>query len=68
MNNQLQNACKTLRLAHVAKIYENIPFDDSTQFLEALFLKEIELREKVKVERLIKKATFIQKKSFASFE
>src|SRR5690625_3698516 len=65
---QLKEMCKSLRLAHMAEIYEDIPFENPTQFLESLLSKELELRESAKVERLIKKARFLQEKSLASFQ
>ncbi|EFX6585684.1 IS21-like element helper ATPase IstB [Ureibacillus chungkukjangi] len=64
----LKEMCKTLRLAHVSDIYSDIPCDDPTQFLEALFQKELQLREEAKAERLVKKARFLQKKSLSSFQ
>lgn len=64
----LKKMCKSLRLANVAEIYETIPFENTTQYLEALFQKEIELREKAKAERLIKKARFLSKNDLDSFQ
>lgn len=66
--NDLKDMCKSLRLAHMAEIYEDIPFEHPKQYLEALLSKELQLREAVKVERLIKKARFLQKKSLKKFE
>ena len=60
--------CKSLRLAYMAEIYEDIAFENPTQFLESLLSKELELRESIKVERLIKKARFLQVKSVATFQ
>jgi len=68
MNTELKKMCKSLRLAHVADIYESIAFENSTQFVEALLNKELALREEAKAERLIKKAKFIQEKTLTSFE
>lgn len=65
---QLKEMCKSLRLAHMAEVYETIPFENPTQFLESLLSKELELRESAKVERLIKKARFLQEKSLATFQ
>lgn len=59
--------CKSLRLAYVADIYEQIPFENETQYLEAIFQKEFELREEAKGERLIKKAKFINHKDLSKF-
>jgi|SRR5699024_2028111 len=64
----LKEMCKSLRLAHVADVYETIPFENPTQFLESLLSKELKLRESAKVERLIKKARFLQEKSLATFQ
>lgn len=51
----------------MAEIYENIPFEDPSQYLEALFHQEFELRDTAKAERLIKKAHFISNKSLSTF-
>jgi len=64
----IKEMCKSLRLAYVADIYEQIPFENETQYLEALFQKEFELREEAKAERLIKKAKFINHKDLAKFQ
>lgn len=66
--NDLKAMCKSLRLANVAEIYENIKFENPQQFLETLLSKELELREAAKIERLIKKARFFQKKDLSTFQ
>ncbi|MEJ8767840.1 IS21-like element helper ATPase IstB [Oceanobacillus sp. HCA-5259] len=66
--NELKEMCKSLRLAHTAEIYEDIPFENPEQYLKALLSKELELRESAKVERLIKKARFLQEKSLSTFQ
>lgn len=68
MTANLNAMCKTLRLAHVNDIYSGIPYENPAQFLEDLFQKELQLREETKVERLIKQAKFLQKKSLSSFQ
>ena len=68
MTSNLKSICKTLRLAYVNEIYEDIHFENPTQFLEELFQKELQFREETKSERLIKKAKFTQKKSLSSFK
>ena len=68
MSSNLKSICKTLRLAYVNEIYEDIPFENPTQFLDELFQKELQFREEAKSERLIKKAKFTQKKSLSSFQ
>lgn len=65
---ELKAMCKSLRLAHTAEIYEDIPFESPRQYLESLLSKELELREADKVDRLIKKARFLQEKSFSTFQ
>lgn len=60
--------CKSLRLAHTAEIYEDFPFEHPKQYLDALLSKELQLREIAKVDRLIKKARFLQKKSLKDFQ
>ncbi|TCP16083.1 hypothetical protein EV207_1952, partial [Scopulibacillus darangshiensis] len=65
---ELKAMCKSLRLAHMAEIYEDIPFENPRQYLESLLSKELELREAAKVDRLIKKARFLQEKSFSTFQ
>ncbi|WP_042221761.1 IS21-like element helper ATPase IstB [Oceanobacillus manasiensis] len=64
----IKEMCKSLRLAYVADIYEKIPFENQTQYLETLFQREFELREEAKAERLIKKAKFSNHKSLADFQ
>lgn len=68
MTSDLKTMCKALRLAHIPDIYADIPFENSEQFLEQLFQKELQLREETKAEKLIKKAKFLQKKSLSSFQ
>ncbi|WP_432358809.1 IS21-like element helper ATPase IstB [Sporosarcina sp. UB5] len=68
MTADLKTMCKVLRLAHVNDIYSDIAYENSVQFLEDLFRKELQLREETKAERLIKKAKFLQKKSLSSFQ
>lgn len=68
MMSELKAMCKSLRLAHTAEIYESIPFENPRQYLESILSKELELREAAKVEKLIKKARFLQEKSLATFQ
>lgn len=68
MSDTIRSMCKSLRLAYVAEIYENIPFETPTQFIEALFNEEFALREKAKVQRLIKNARFLDSKNLSSYE
>lgn len=68
MSDQIRSMCKSLRLAYVADIYEEIQFDSPTQFLEALFTEEFRLREKAKIQRLIKNAKFLDSKNLSNYE
>ncbi|MFD2658610.1 IS21-like element helper ATPase IstB [Gracilibacillus thailandensis] len=68
MSNQLKEMCKSLRLAYVADIYDKVPFENPSQYLEALFQQEFELRETAKGERLIKKAKFMNDKELKDFQ
>jgi DNA replication protein DnaC len=68
MSDSIRSMCKSLRLAYVAEIYEKIPFDSPTQFLESLFSEEFRLREKAKIQRFIKNASFLDSKSISNYE
>lgn len=68
MNETLREMCKSLRLAYVADIYNQIPYESADQFLEAVFKEEFRLREEAKVQRLIKKAKFLDTKRLANYE
>lgn len=68
MSDRLKEMCKSLRLAYVADIYERVPFEDPSQYLEALFQQEFDLRDTAKGERLIKKARFMNNKELDSFQ
>ncbi|WEG13406.1 IS21-like element helper ATPase IstB [Pullulanibacillus sp. KACC 23026] len=68
MSDQIRSLCKGLRLAYVADIYDKIPFNSTEQYLEALFSEELRLREKAKVQRLIKSAKFLDSKTISNYE
>ncbi|MGG1690905.1 IS21-like element helper ATPase IstB [Heyndrickxia ginsengihumi] len=68
MSDLIRSMCKSLRLAYVSEIYESIPFESPSQFLEALFKEEFRLREQAKVQRLIKNARFLDSKSLSNYE
>ncbi|MCC5804675.1 IS21-like element helper ATPase IstB [Rossellomorea vietnamensis] len=68
MSDLLRNKCKTLRLAHVAEIHDQIPFENTEQYLSSLFDEEIRLRDQTKSMKLIKKARFLDKKSLQTYE
>jgi len=68
MSETLREMCKSLRLAYVADIYDQIPYESADQFLEAVFKEEFRLREEAKVQRLIKKAKFLDTKTLANYE
>lgn len=68
MSDRLREMCKSLRLAYVADIYEKVPFENPSQYLEAVFHEEFELRDSAKGERLIKKARFMNNKELDKFQ
>lgn len=68
MTTDLKEMCKSLRLAYVANVYEQIDFINPEQYLQDLFREEIRLREQAKSMRLIKKAKFLDKKSLHDYE
>ncbi|KGR89058.1 ATP-binding protein [Ureibacillus massiliensis 4400831 = CIP 108448 = CCUG 49529] len=67
MSTELKKMCKSLRLAYVADIYQTIPFENETQYLQDLFNREFQLRDEAKADRLIKKAHFPNKKELESY-
>ncbi|MGD6938964.1 IS21-like element helper ATPase IstB [Bacillus infantis] len=68
MSTQLRSKCKSLRLAYVPDVYENIPFESREQFLNDIFDEEFRLREAAKAQRLMKKAKFLDKKNLETYE
>jgi DNA replication protein DnaC len=68
MSEQLRNKCKSLRLAYIYDVYEQIPLETKEQFLNDLLDEELRLRETAKAHRLIKKARFLDKKSLEEYE
>jgi hypothetical protein len=68
MTADLKEMCKSLRLAYVANVYEQIDFINPEQYLQDIFREEIRLREQAKSMRLIKKAKFLDKKSLHDYE
>ncbi|UZD12011.1 IS21-like element helper ATPase IstB [Virgibacillus natechei] len=67
MSNLIREKCKSLRLAYVADIYEQIPFENPEQYISALLQQELEHREVAKGERLIKKAKFMNEKDLEDY-
>jgi DNA replication protein DnaC len=68
MNAALRLLCKSLRLAYVADVCDDIPFDSPELFLQRVFERELELRDSAKSERLIKKAKFGERKSLQTYQ
>ncbi|MDD3023294.1 MAG: IS21-like element helper ATPase IstB [Syntrophomonadaceae bacterium] len=64
----IQDYCKTLRLAYVPQIYEQIQADSQEAYLLQLLESEVEARKNTKVARLIKKAGFNQFKTFDDYD
>jgi hypothetical protein len=55
LKQDIKELCKSLRLAYVADVYEQIPFETPEQYLYGLLKEEIRLREKARAIRLIKR-------------
>lgn len=68
MNQDIKELCKSLRLAYVAEVYNQIEFGTVEQFLKDLLQEEIRLREQARSARLIKKAKFLDNKSLIDYE
>lgn len=67
MSNLIREKCKSLCLAYVADIYEQIPFENPEQYISTLLQQELEHREVAKGERLIKKAKFMNEKELEDY-
>lgn len=68
MSNSIREKCKALRLAHVADVYEKIPFENPEEFLTSLLQTELDLREAAKGERLMKQAKFMNEKELDDYQ
>ena len=55
MSADLKSMCKVLRLAYVHDTYEDIPYQNTIQFLEDLFQKELQLSKRRSKSRTINK-------------
>ncbi|WP_022792370.1 IS21-like element helper ATPase IstB [Marinococcus halotolerans] len=68
MNDDLQQLCKTLHLAHLPEGVEKVPFDDPRSFLAGVLRQEVEGRHQARIARLIKKAKFRERKTLEAYE
>lgn len=68
MKQEIIQMCKTLRLAHVADVYERLVCDSPTQFLHDVLSHEISQRDEAKWSRLLKKAAFPQMKTLEAYD
>ncbi len=68
MRDDLERLCKSLRLAYVADLYEDIPYENKAQFLLDVLQAEYASRQEAKVGRLIKKAKFREIKWLNDYE
>ncbi len=68
MSEELRKKCKSLRLAYIADIYNDVPFESPEQYLNTLFQEEFRLRDQAKAQRLIKKARFLDRKTLATYQ
>lgn len=67
MSDIVREKCKALRLAYIADVYEEIPFESREQFITDLLQQEIDRREFAKGERLLKKAKFMSEKELEDY-
>ena len=67
-SSSLHKQCKTLKLAHVPRLYLEVPYTDQEQYLTALFAAEIEARHARKVADLVKRSGFPVYKTMDNFD
>jgi DNA replication protein DnaC len=67
MKEELKKLCKQMHLAHVMGNYEDISFENPTQFLHDVLLIEKKQREQRKITNLLRKANFSQTKTFEGY-
>lgn len=58
MTSVLKEQCKALKLAHVPRLYVDIPYNDREQYLQALFQAELDARQSRKAGLLVRQARF----------
>lgn len=68
MTNDIKKLCKSLRLAYVADIYKDVPFNSPEDFLTKVLTIELEKRELTKASRNIKKARFLEHKTLEEYQ
>lgn len=68
MVNDMKQLCKSLRLAYVAEIYKDVPFNNPEDFLTRVLTMELEKRELTKANRNIKKARFLEHKTLEEYQ
>jgi DNA replication protein DnaC len=68
MKHELATACKELHLGYVMDAYEEIPFNDRSEFLLGVLQAELRGREISRIRRLMKKARFPQMKTLEDYD
>ncbi|WP_026961072.1 IS21-like element helper ATPase IstB [Alicyclobacillus herbarius] len=68
MKQALADACKSLHLGYVMEAYEDIPFNDRTEYLLRVLEAELRGRELSRIRRLLKKARFPQVKTLEGYD
>lgn len=58
MKTTLESLCKQMRLAHVLEVYETIPFETPTQYLQDLLNAEQRGLDQMRLRKLMNKAKF----------
>lgn len=68
MKQELAAACKSLHLGYVMETYEDIPFNDRSDYLLGVLQAELRGREISRIRRLMKKASFPQTKTLEGYD
>ncbi len=67
MSDMLTTYCKQLKLAVVPDVYSDIDYQNKGQYLTKVLEKEIHAREQTKIQRLLKRAGFLNPKTLAGY-
>lgn len=64
----LKEQCKALKLGTVPRVYTDIAFNNSEQYLTELFTAELRAREQNRIRQVLKRAAFPQTKTLNDFD
>ncbi|WP_067929605.1 IS21-like element helper ATPase IstB [Alicyclobacillus shizuokensis] len=68
MKQELAAACKSLHLGYVMEAYEDIPFNDRSEYLLGVLQAELRGREISRIRKLMTKARFPQMKTLEGYD